>query len=211
MISTRFALPVAAALAVALIPTVIHSYWGATLDDGLRTANIPAAIDAWESTPTARRASWVEKNFATTDFIERTYRAGGAEATLFVVRSFDAKRLYHHPELAILRGLQTTPRGIASAAARPEVPLHVLDTKRGDTKGVAVFAMLYDGSFVGNPLLFQLEASAELLVSGRRPFTLFLSSDLAGSRTALDDAPATRLLLAAIESFERQRGASHAR
>lgn len=204
MISPRFAVPVAVLLALALIPTVIHSYYGARLDDGLRTSDISASLDGAGSSPTERRAAWVQNRFDTDDWIERTYGQGGTAVTLFAARSFDAKRLYHHPELAVLRGFQTSPAGVARAAARPDVPLHVLDIERDGRRGVAVYALLYDGRFIDNAVLFQLRTSVELLVSGRRPLTLIMASALAGSRDRLDEAPATGVLLAAIASFEAQ-------
>lgn len=204
MISPRFAVPVAAMLALALVPTVIHSYRGTRIDDGLRTAAIESMLAGSASTQTARRAGWVQSNLESDDWIERVYKVNGSDVTLFVARSYDAKRLYHHPELAVLRGTQTTPRGLAHASARPDIPLHVIDTERGGQKGLAVYALLSDGRFIDNPILFQLRTSVELLTSGRQPLTLFMASDLAGSRGQIDDAPATRLVLAAVASFERQ-------
>jgi hypothetical protein len=204
MISPRYAVPVAALLALALVPTVIHSYRATRTDDGLRAASIAESLNGMTSAPTGRREAWVENNFATADWIERTYRAGGTEALLFVARSYDPKRLYHHPELAILRGTQTRPGGVVRAKARPDIPLHVLETQRDGRRGVAVYALMYDGSFIDNPLAFQLRTSVELLVGGRKPLTLFMASALEGSREDIDNAPATRLALEAIKDFERQ-------
>lgn len=206
MISPRYAGFVAGVLALALVPTVIHSYRSATVSDGLTTAAVPQVLDGSGSSATARRAAWVENNFASTDWIERVYRVGRADVTVFVGRSYDAKRLYHHPELALLRGSVTTPAGVGRAAARPDVPLHLLKTARGGGEGIAVYALLYDGRFIEDPIRFQLRTSVELLFTGRKPLTLFMASDLAGSLGALDDAPSTRVLLAAIAGFERQAG-----
>ncbi len=207
MIAPRYAVPVALALSLALLPTVIHSYRGMTLPDGRSAAAIPGTLGEWPSSPTTRRPAWVAEVFDSTDWVERVYRVGSDEVKLFVGRSYDAKRLYHHPELALLRGTETHGAGIAYAAARPDVPLHVLTAKRQDQEGVAVYALLSDGRFVGNPIAFQLRTSTELLFSGRRPLTLFMASDLAGRVDQLDAAPATRVLLAAIGAFEGQRPA----
>jgi hypothetical protein len=191
-------------LALALVPTVIHSYRGTTIDDGLRADAVPVRLDHMVSSPTERRAGWVRSNFDTDDWIERVYRSGPHDVTLFVARSFDAKRLYHHPELALLRGLEPAPAGKARAAARPDIPLHVLTTSRDGVGGVAVYALRYEDRFIDRPILFQLRASAALLFSGRKPLTLFMASDRAGTVARLDEAPATLVLLSAIESFERQ-------
>jgi hypothetical protein len=204
MINPRYAAAVAALLAFALIPTVIHSYLRVTLDDGLKAAAIPATLAGATSVPTARRPGWIRNNFDTDDWTERTYKVDGLDVTMFAARSFDAKRLYHHPELAVLRGTQATPSGLARATARPDVPLHVLDTERDGRHGVAVYALLYDGRFIEDPIGFQLRTSAELLFTGRKALTLFMTSDLIGRRDEIDRAPATRVLLAAIAGFERQ-------
>jgi hypothetical protein len=204
MISTRHAASVAVLLAFALVPTAIHSYWGDTARDGLHAAGVPAVLDGMSSEPTARKPAWVLNVFQSDDWIERTYRAESGDVVLFVGRSFDSKRLYHHPELALLRGYETSPVGVAHAARRPDVPLHVVSNQRGNQHGVAVYALLYDGQFIANPVAFQLRSSAELLVGARKPMTLFMASDLAGSTDAAADSPAARVLLAAIAAFEAQ-------
>ena len=205
MISPRYAVPVAVLLGLALVPTVIHSYRGATRDDGLRAGAIADTLDGSASTPTERRSAWVQKNFDTGDWIERTYVVDGTAVTLFVARGYDAKRFYHHPELAVLRGTQAVAAGVTRTRAHPDIPIHVLETEQKDRRGIAVYALRYDDRYIDNPLLFQLRTSLELLVSGRKPLTLFMASALAGSRDTLDEAPAVRLLLAAIDSFELQK------
>jgi hypothetical protein len=210
MISPRFAAPVAALVGLALVPTVIHSYRGVTVDDGLRATAVAATLDGMVSSPTTRRDTWVWNTFQARDWTERVYRAGPHDVTLFVGRSFDAKRLYHHPELALLRGHQTVPSGVHHVAARPDVPLHVLRTTRNGVPGLAVYALRYQTTYIDRPVLFQLRTSASLLVSGRKPLTLFLASAGAGTIDRLDEAPATRVLLGAIESFEQQQAAGGA-
>ena len=208
MISPRYAAPVAILLALALIPTVIHSYWGAVSTDRVTTTAIPETLDAMVSTPTQRKPAWVKNTFDSEDWVERTYRVGAQEVVLFAGRSYDAKRLYHHPELALLRGTETSPAGITRLAARPDIPLHLLKAERKGRRGLVAYALLYDGRFVENPIAFQLRTSAELLVSGRKPMTLFLASDQAGDPARPADAPATRVLLAAIAAFEAQTPAA---
>lgn len=204
MISTRYAAAVAVLLGLALVPTAIHSYWGAVTTDGLTARAIAPAFGPIRSTPTQRRPGWVQNAFESSDWIERVYHVDGRDVTFFAGRSYDAKRLYHHPELALLRGTETASRGVVRASARPDIPLHLLSTAVKERRGIGVYALLYDGRFIENPVLFQLRTSAELLVSGRKPMTLFLASDLAGDPSRIDEAPATRVLLDAIASFEAQ-------
>jgi hypothetical protein len=206
MMSTRYAIPTAVLLALALIPTTIHSYVGARATDTLTARDIPAVLQDMPSKPTARKAAWVQDTFESDDWVERIYDAGGDDVRLFAGRSYDAKRLYHHPELALLRGTETAPAGVTRASARPEIPLHLITTAREGRKGIAVYALLYDGSFVEDPVYFQLRTSAALLMSAPMPMTLFFASDLSGSASNVDEAPATRVLLAAISAFQAQLG-----
>lgn len=204
MISARFAAPVAALVALALIPTVIHSYVGVRVVDGRIAAAIPDVLAGGPSAPVARRPGWARDRFDTDDWIERVYRVEGQEVTLFVARSYDAKRLYHHPELALLRDMESTPVGIIRPSARPDVPLHVLTTSRDGRRGLAVYALLYDGRFVDNPVLFQLRTATELLISGRKSMTLVFASAPDSRPAAVDEAQATRVVLDAIARFEEQ-------
>lgn len=205
MISHRFAPVTAVLLAIALIPTVIHSYRGMTIDDGVRVSAIPEVLAGAPSKPTDRKARWVESNLASTDWIERTYRVGGDDVRLFAARSYDAKRLYHHPELAVLRGTDTVPSGRGVLPGRPDVPIHLLRTSRGSQRGVAGYTLYYDGEYVETPLLFQVRTAGELLFSGRKAMTLILASDLDGSIEELDKAPSVTVLKAAVEAFEASR------
>ena len=206
MISSKYAAATVLLLALALVPTVIHSYLDVTLDDGVSLRSIPATIDGMPSKPTERRQEWVASRFDTADWIERVYQVDGRDVTLFAARSYDAKRLYHHPELALLRGTQTTPAGIVRVPGAGHIPLHVIKTGRMSTgdKGVAVYVLLANGSFVENPIAYQLRSSARLLVSGRAPMTLVMATDVAGDANKLEAAPATRLLLAALRGLTSQ-------
>lgn len=205
MISPRFAPATVALLTLALVPTVLHSYRGVTVDDGRRVRELPEILNGARSAPTARRAGWVEANLASTDWIERNYRVDTQSVRLFAARSYDLKRLYHHPELALLRGMQTTPAGRRTLPGRPDVPIHLLQTARGTERGVAAYVLEYDGRYIARPLLFQVRTAGELLFSGRRAMTLILASDLSGSLDALDRAPSVKLLEAAVGAFETSR------
>ena len=208
MISARYAGFVAALVAIALIPTTIHTYLGTVVADGLTVAAIPDVLDSMPSRPTERRPAWVRNNLDSTDWLERVYTVGGKEVTLFASRSYDAKRLYHHPELAVLRGTETTPAGVIRLETRPNLPVHLLKTEKDGRRGLAMYVLEYDGRFIENPVAFQLRTAAELLVTGRKAMTLILASDLAGEPKNPDQAPAAALLLAAVSRFEAQAPAS---
>src|SRR4249920_1141545 len=101
MMSSRYARAACAALLLALIPTVIHSYAGIVVTDDLRAASIPAMLGAYSASPTKRSADWGERRFDSHDWIERQYATESDTVVLTVIRSYDLKALYHHPELAV--------------------------------------------------------------------------------------------------------------
>jgi hypothetical protein len=202
VISSRFAPALTLLLCLALIPTVIHSYRGMVIDDGLTLTAVPETLEGMPSVPTERRARWVDTNFAAKDWFERTYTVGNEQVGLFAARSYDPKRLYHHPEIALLKSGGPRPAGRSTLPGRPDVPVHLLTISRGARKGIIAYALLYEGSYIEKPILFQLRTSADLLVSGRKPTTLFLAHDFAGSPDRLAEAPAIAVLGAAIRAFE---------
>jgi hypothetical protein len=204
MISDRYATLVGVMVALAIVPTAIHQVRGVRADDGLKATAAVAVVNGMDSAPTARKAEWVNKYFETSDWIERAYTGPGSAVTLFVARSYDAKRLYHHPELALLRGSDTDLVGVKSVADRPDIPLFVMKTSKPGVTGLGVYALYYDGAFVKNPILFQLTSAGRLVFAPQRPMTLFMASDSSGTVSQLASAPATRVLLAAIANFEAQ-------
>jgi len=205
--STRFAPVVIVLLALALIPTVIHSYVGIRVNDGLKAAAIPGALAGEVGAPTARRPVWVKSRFDSDDWIERRY-TGRGDATVFVVRSLDAKRLYHHPELAIAYGDSYGAAKVVHLSQRPEVPVYLLPGVDSNQHGRAMYVLLYDGRYVANPIAFQLRTSFNLLFTRPKPMTLFFVRE----RLVATDAPPDRsrgaeLLLAAIDGFAVQQSA----
>ena len=101
MLSTRYAPAICAVLLLALVPTIIHSYAGMVVPDTLSTRSIPEQLGEYGSTPTKRSAEWGERRFGSFDWFERQYTSPRDTVVLTVVRSYDLKALYHHPELAV--------------------------------------------------------------------------------------------------------------
>jgi len=203
MISSRFVRPVALAIALATVPTIRHTYLRQVVPDGRTTAPVQQALSHLASTPGDRTASWMQRVLETEDWYDRTYRVGSKQIRLFVGRSYDAKRLYHHPEIALVRGSEITVQGVVRAEARPEIPLHLLTTRRKDEPGLILYALHYGDGFVDDPIRFQIRSAASLLFSGRRPMTLFFAmSDENGD--AFQRSEAARLLFAAVDAFLNQ-------
>ena len=196
MISSRSLAATAALLALALIPTVVHTYVGITATDGRTSGAVAHQLKGVEGVDTQRSAGWVTQYFGTEDFIERRY---GTDVTLFVARGYDPKRLYHHPELALAYGRSYDSVNIVHVSSPAKsVPVHVL-TGPG---GLACYALLYDDEFVEKPLQFQAKQAISMLFSPRRQMTLFFARESASADP--NESPAVRILLAAVESFLAQ-------
>ena len=203
MFSTRFAPPVLVLLALAAVPTVIHSYMDSAAPDGRATAAIPARLDGETGVATKRRASWGEDRLGATDWFERRY-AGPPEVKLAVARSYDAKKLYHHPELAIDYGPGYVPATTIRLASRPEVPVHVLRGSQNDGRRLALYTLHYAEGYVEDPILFQLRASFSALFSRKRAMTIFFAAQDLPKGGEVESSRAATLLLAAMDAFEQQ-------
>ena len=201
--SPRYATPVALLLLLALLPTAIHSYVGLRVADRLTTAGIPTILEGYVGTPTSRRANWGERRFDATDWTERSYQASDSSVRLTVVRSFDMKKLYHHPELAAADSVDWRAHGLIRLENGP-TGVHVLESAAGNRQ-LALYVLLYDDTFVEDPVWFQLRTAGKLLVGGRRQMTLFfvhqpeVPADQAPEKTA-----AASILRSAVDAFKHQ-------
>ena len=206
MSPNRLTLVVAVCLGLALVPTVLHSYVGLKTTDGYAAAAAAPQLADLPSQPTERRTAWVRDRFASEDWIERRYQTTeGRDLLLFVARSYDLKRLYHHPELAIAYGSDLRPAGTSYSALMKNVPVHVLRDESGQNAGLAVYALRYDDEFVDDPYVLQVRVAWQLLFTPRRPMTIFFVYDPAAPPgIRLENAPALTLLRASIESFLSQ-------
>lgn len=204
MISSRYVPAICLLLACALVPTVIHSYVGATVTDGREVRALPLTLGEFAGRPTSRNPGWGQSHFESGDWFERTYQDGSSSVVLTVVRSYDLKRLYHHPELDIAYGTSFVEHEV-QRLRNGTVPINVMWT--WDKGTVALSLLQYEGEFVADPYRVQMRTAAELMVSARRPMTLFFATQN-GPQTGVDLAslPATRVLLAAVDQFLAQVG-----
>ena len=203
MISTRFVPIICALVAVALVPTVIHSYADAKIVDDRTTATIPASLAGYDSVPSERNATWGQRRFESHDWIERIYRSANDQIKLSVIRSYDAKALYHHPELAISNGPSWVRSEVRRLSERPDIPVRVL---YADSGPVSLYVLHYGDRFIQNPIAFQFRTAGELLFRGRQAMTLFFLTDERPTGNDIDGLPALRLLFAAIERFTERSG-----
>lgn len=205
MIAPRFSAHVAVLLGLALVPTVIHHYVGLSVHDGRVTDAVDTQLAGLTGTATGRKPYWAIRKFESDDWMERWYTGADERIQLLVVRSYDLKRLYHHPELAVVQTDDLVSRGIIRLPQRHDLPIHVLESQRASGRGLAMYALHYGGEFVDNAMGFQLRTAASLLVRGRQPMTMFFVYDAEVPADApLDDLAATRLLFGAVDSFVNQ-------
>jgi hypothetical protein len=200
MLSSRYAPAICVALLVALVPTIIHSYAGLVVNDGRTAASIPSTLASYVASPTRRSPEWGKNRFDSFDWIEREYSGTGDTVVLTVVRSYDLKALYHHPELAVSYHVAKFNRSeVQTSPDRPDIPVHVLTNTNGGS--VALYVLSYDGRFIADPIRFQLRTAGELLFTGRKAMTLFFVRDDMPEGAAPLRLPAARLLFEAVDRF----------
>lgn len=204
MISPRFVPVLCGLTLLALVPTWIHGYSGSLNVDGLSAGAIPVSLGAYQGTPTDRRANWGQRRFASSDWFERTYVQGSRRVRLTVVRSYDPKALYHHPELAVSDGTAFVGAEIRRFPQRPELPVHLLTPGPG-VDAVAMYVLHYAGSFVADPIRFQVRTAGELLFTPRKAMTLFFAMESdASENTAVERLDSAQVLVAAVDAFLAQ-------
>ena len=205
MISARYAPALALLLLIALVPTVIHTYAGLEADDGRSTAAIPDRLAGFTGVATERRPAWGEAVFAAHDWFERSYTQGATKVRLFVGRSFNQKRLYHHPEIGLSRGVDLEPEQVVRPTSHPDWPVHL--RYRQDRQGLIAYLLYYDGRFIEDPVANQLREAVPQLFAPRRPMTLFyVAQEGLPPNAPLEQTAAFEVLRAAVEQFLAQGG-----
>jgi Protein of unknown function (DUF3485) len=206
MISARYAPAVSLLLGVALLPTVLSTYLDRRVVDDRTADAISQSLAGLNANRTARSPVWVQEMFATDDWIERRYSGSHfEEVLLFVARSYDPKRLYHHPERKLFTGVPFDNIGTIRLPERQQVPMHVLMSHREGRLALVAYSLLYGDDVVANPYLAQLRVAWSSLFTGPQPMTLFLVYDPQFRRDQpLDRAIALEVLVQAIETFRSQ-------
>ena len=203
MISGRWAGPVLVLLVVALVPTTLHTYMDWRVNDGPAAATIPLQLGTFNGTPLDKEGQFGAA-FATSDWIHRQYDGSdGSSLRLVVARSYDAPRLYHHPEKAIAYARLLDFSGVTTIEMGAPVPVYLL-TSENRTAGAA-YALMYRDTFMTNPLWFQLRNVGETLLGPRHPTTLFFTYDAKRDRKPLPESRKVQLLAAAVQSYLSQR------
>jgi hypothetical protein len=195
---------------VTLVPTLIHSYSGRLDDDTREAAAIPTVLAGLRSVPSERDATWGQRRFSTDNWVEREYSSGttGDRVRLTVVRSYDAKSVYHHPELAVAYRTSFVGEETRRFPQRPDIPVHILKPAHGVRAG-GMYVLHHGSHFVDDPIQFQLRAAVEMLFTRRKPMTLFFVFDQQGPGSEdTGESSAAKLLFAAVDAFLAQKTVS---
>lgn len=211
--SPRYAVAVVALAVVALVPTVIHNYLGLTADIGARVAGVDVTVPGMAREATPRKVVWFRESFETEDALEYVYRdAVGASIKLTVIRGYNAKLLFHHPENVVAYGRALHEHDIVELSGLPGVPVHRLRPEGAQRdERLALYVLSYDHTFVRDPVMFQLRLAWALLLKGRAPMTLvFVQSEgFRRARTGSDgEGEVLRVALRALGLEPSQTGGS---
>ena len=196
--SPRYTTATLALLALALVPTVVTSYVrGSVVEQPPLRDVLPDVMDGRISSPTNRKATTIKREFDSEDWAEREYAGiGEPPVKVLLVRSYDMKRLYHHPELAVSEADYDTARVVSVPTTSGPVDVHVLPASAG-REGLAAYALLYRGRTITRPLLFQLTVAPDLLLLGRRPMTLVFAEQRGHAPEAGEDLGRSRVVQSA--------------
>jgi hypothetical protein len=205
--SARYARITFVLVVLALVPTLLAMRPGATVIETPSAADVlPAMLDGRYGVDTGRTGRSVQRAFATDDWVERQYQTSeGRSVTLLVARTHDMKRVYHHPELAVVSGIEFNRARVVEVAAPDRtgdvVHLHVLE---GERRALAAYALLYRGETVARPFLFQILVAPDLLLRGRRPMTLVfgLDREFTAGEVPVQEAPVIQLVTAAVATLQ---------
>jgi len=173
-LSLRYVVALSACLLVALIPVVVHSYIQLEIDD----CKTPWALMS-ESAPASnsggRRDAWMRERFQSSQWREGSFFADGLRFDFSIVRSYDAKRLYHRPENSLVEHSIVERRGIEWVQTDSgALPIHRAYYGNSDPAILVAYLLVYRSSPIASPYWPQLRAAPVELFGGRRPMTLFL-------------------------------------
>ncbi|MFI5401988.1 MAG: hypothetical protein ACHQ1G_03555 [Planctomycetota bacterium] len=160
MISARYAWAAAGVLLLAAVPTVLNVY---RQPPELVVNGLEEELGAQlgDFAPGPRRAATIEEHFGARDFATRRYGA----IELFAARSYDGKKLFHFPELALTYGR-------AATAVRDNAGVRVIEFAQDRDVHMAAYALLYGTRAVEEPIRFHLSILPELFLGNREPMTL---------------------------------------
>jgi hypothetical protein len=174
-LSLRYLYPLSACLLLALIPVVVHSYLKVEIDD-CKAARVLVPESAQVSHSGGSRDAFMRERFQSSQWHEGSFFSEGQRFDFSIIRSYDAKRLYHRPENSLVEHAFVVQSREIEWVRADFGPLPIHRAYYGDTDPAVLVAYLlvYRSSPVASPYWPQLRAAPVELFTGRRPMTLFL-------------------------------------
>jgi len=174
-LSLRYLYPLSACLLLALVPVVVHSYLNVRIEDCKAAARVFVQQSTPASESSRKRDAWMREQFEAFQWREGSFVKGGQRFDFSILRSYDAKRLYHRPENYFADRAFVRERGMEWVATDSgAVPLHRVYYDDPSGAVLVAYLLVYRSSPVANPYWAQLRAAPVELFSGRTPMTLFL-------------------------------------
>jgi exosortase len=198
-VSARYALPLLALCALALVPVARNVYAQRRIDDCAHPVALVPGSGIHDPERRAQREREMREQFEAFAFREGVLRArdrpdAGADLAWSIVRTFDPKRVYYRPEYWLSGHGEAIESGIDPLdVAGRSLPLHRVRLEtRGEHVHVAGYLLVYGGEPVADGMRAQLAAAPQLMLRGPRPMTLYYAQAL----SAPDDLEATSDALA---------------
>jgi hypothetical protein len=162
-------------LLLAVIPVVVHSYLRVEVDD-CKAAGAFMPESAQASHSGGKRDAWMRERFQSSQWQEGSFFKDGLRFDFSIIRSYDAKRLYHLPENSLVEHVFAVKSREIEWVRADSGPLPIHRAYYGDMDPAILVAYLlvYRSSPVASPYWPQLRAAPVELFSGRCPMTLFL-------------------------------------
>jgi hypothetical protein len=103
----------------------------------------------------------------------------GMQGRFAIVRSYDLKRLYHHPELVLLHGSAIDGVEVEWATDGAEsLPVHRVHFEKRDPPRYAGYLLIHGSRVIAKPYQAHLAALPIQFLTGARPMTLaFISAE----------------------------------
>lgn len=174
-VSSRYTRPICFSFLPVLAVVVVHSYVGIRSDDCPGSAAVSAELAAGGSPSSPGMRSV----FDAFDWHDGTLAVPQTSSHLkfAVVRSYDPKKLYHHPEVAFVREAAATGRGLDWVTVDGEnLPIHRAYYSVKQPAIFVAYVLMYRSQPVSNPYWTQLRSFPAELLTGQRPMTLFFIS-----------------------------------
>ncbi|MCP4118028.1 MAG: hypothetical protein GY737_22035 [Desulfobacteraceae bacterium] len=204
MNSYKYTWVVLSLLLLALIPTVSGFYKGVPVLTERMVESLPKELAGMKGIATARKGKVIQNGFRTGDWMERIYTDNsGRTVTLFAVRGYDGRPLFHFPERGLLQRNWSERTYVIKTLSdgNVRVKAHVLHLT-GTVENKKVFYLLFYGKeTVGNPYTFLLSRIPMMLMGDSKPFTFLFAYCTEREKPGDMDPVIKSLLFAAFDYF----------